>query len=94
MGRANWEPTTVKEMKTILINNFEFRNELDQNVAAALEKTIRNFLPCDSHSVSFLLKSYGANFRLDFKVGGADVNCGRVNVVTDGKGTVTNIYCG
>lgn len=79
-----------------LLADWAFQEELSQDVATAVCTAISRFLPCNVEGVDFILRSYGINFRFYVHPGGggADINCSRVNVQTDGRDTVTKIWIG
>ena len=77
-----------------LIQNPELGNQLEEAVAQSVTQVLARWLPASLDEVVWLFKYYGIQFRVDFTRGGQDCSTSRVNIKTDGKGTVKNLSIG
>lgn len=74
---------------TSILANSEFRAKLDQWIAASIEYCINHYEPIRVYEAMWVCKSHGIQCRFDVKGCGQDIDMGRINFETDGKGNVT-----
>lgn len=77
-----------------LIENTEFGSLLEAAVAQQVSSILSDYLPATVDEVILFLKFYRVQYRVDFRRGGQDCSVSRVNVKTDGKGTVKSLNVG
>jgi len=77
-----------------LVSDLEFRKDIESRMTHAVYGAISNRLPVSADEVGFILRHLAINHRFDVTRCGQDISDSRLNLFTDGKGTVIRMHIG
>lgn len=77
-----------------LVSDFEFRKDIESRIANAVCESLSNRIPVCAAEAAWICRHLGINHRFDVTRCGQDISDSRLNLFTDGKGTVIRMHIG
>lgn len=77
-----------------LVSDFEFRKDIESRIANAVCEALSSRLPVYADEAAWICRYLGINHRFDVTRCGQDISDSRLNLFTDGKGTVIRMHIG
>jgi len=77
-----------------LISDWEFRRDIERRIAGAVCEALTASLPITVDEAGWVCRAHAVNHRFDATRCGQDISDSRLNLFTDGNGTVVRMHIG